>query len=423
MKILQLNYSDSQGGAARAAYRIHQALLQQGIDSSMWVKHTQTGDPTVQVPQSSWHQTFNRIRISQSNKLTKTLKTGNPVLHSPALFPSRWPQRINASDADIINLHWINFEMLSIEDIARIVKPIVWTLHDMWAFCGAEHYTDEHRFRDGYSPDNRPFHESGLDLSRWVWNRKLKAWKHPIQIVTPSRWLAECVKQSVLMHDWPVNVVPNALDTAVWQPIERHIARRLLGLHEDGPILIFGAMGGGNDPRKGADLLFDALNHLRGQILGLQLLIFGERRPEKVPDISFPMHYLGHLHDDLSLNIAYSSADAMIVPSRQDNLPTTGVEALACGTPVIAFDTCGLPDIVTHKQNGWLAKAFDTEDLATGIQWVLENDDRRAALSKQARADAVAKFSYPVVAKAYQTVYEQLLSQSASSRPEVYTSR
>lgn len=412
MKILQLNYSDMQGGASRAAYRLYQALLQQGIDSRLWTNHTQTGDSTVQVPQSSWHQTFNRIRISQSKKLTKTLKTGNPVLHSPALLPSRWPQRVNASDADIINLHWINFEMLSIEDVARIKKPIVWTLHDMWAFCGAEHYTDDSRFREGYSAENRPFQESGFDLNRWVWNRKLKAWKHPIQIVTPSRWLAECVRQSVLMRDWPVNIIPNALDTAIWQPIERDIARSLLGLPKDGSLLTFGAVGGGNDPRKGADLLFDALNHLRGQMPDLQLLIFGERRPVTLPDIGFPIHYLGPLHDDLSLKIAYSAADAMLVPSRREAFGQTASEAHACGTPVIAFDTCGLPDIVTHKKNGWLAKAFDSEDLAAGIKWVLEDDERWKALSKQARYDAVTRFSYPVVAKVYQTVYEQVLSKN-----------
>lgn len=409
MKIIHISHSDSFGGAARAAYRIHKALQQQGIDSIMWVNHAQTGDYSIKLPTSPWHQTFNRIRLFLSRKLTKTLKNGNPILHSPALLPSGWPQRINASDADLINLHWINFEMLSIEDIARIKKPIVWTLHDMWAFCGAEHLAYGHRFMEGYLPDNRPSYESGFDLNRWVWNRKLKSWKYPMQIITPSHWMAECVKKSVLMHDWPVSVVPNALDTSNWQPVEQHIARRLLELPIDGPIILFGALGGGRDHNKGADLLFDALNHLRGKMPGLQLLVFGERSPEKTPVIGFPIHYLGHLNDDLSLKLAYSAADVMAVPSRQDNLPTTGIEALACGTPVIAFNTCGLPDIVTHKKNGWLAKAFDTEDLAAGIQWILEDNDRKKELSKQARTDAVDRFSYPVVAKAYLSLYERVL--------------
>lgn len=416
MKIVHLNHSDNQGGAARAAYRIHQAQLGYGIDSRMWVNQRQNGDYTVQTPQSQWHPTSSRIRLSLSKKFVKTLKTGNPVLHSPALFPSRWPQRINASDADLVHLHWINFEMLSIEDIARIKKPIVWTLHDMWAFCGAEHVTYNNRYRDDYSPDNRPDHESGFDLNRWVWKRKQKAWKQPIQMITPSQWLARCAKESVLMRDWPVSVVPNALDMSTWQPVDQKVARHLLGLlPADNPIIAFGAFGGAREYHKGADLLFDALHHLQGQIPGLQLLVFGERRPEKAPAIDFPIHYLGHLHDDLSLKIAYSAADAMIVPSRIDNLPTTAIEAHACGTPVIAFDTCGLPDIVTHKKNGWLAKAFDTQDLAAGIRWVLADDGRRTALSEQARSDAIARFSYPVVAKAYRSVYEQVLKNGRIS--------
>lgn len=412
LKIIHLSQSDSQGGAARAAYRIHQAFLQEGINSSMCVNNAQTSDPTIQVPESSCYQTFNRIRISQSKKLTKTLKTGNPVLHSPALFPSRWPQRINGSDADLVHLHWINFEMLSIEDVVRIKKPIVWTLHDMWAFCGAEHVTYDNRYRDGYSPENRPAHETGFDLNRWVWKRKRKAWKQPIQIITPSRWLAGCVSESVLMHDWPVKVVPNAVDTSVWQPIERKIARRLLGLSEDGPIIAYGAFRGRLDYHKGADLLFDALDHLRGQIPALQLLVFGERCPMDKTDIGFPVHYLGHLHDDISLRIAYSAADAILVPSRREAFGQTASEAHACGTPVIAFDTCGLPDIVTHKKNGWLAKAFDTEDLAAGINWVLADNDRWNVLSKQARSDVVTRFSFPLVARAYHALYEQILSKN-----------
>lgn len=415
MKTLHLNHSDSQGGASRAAYRIHQALRSLGIDSEMWVNRSQTGDGSVYLSQSRWHGSFIRLRLALSKQLTKSLITCNPILHSPALFPSKWPEQINSSNADLINLHWINFEMLSIEDIPRINKPIVWTLHDMWAFCGAEHYTEDVRFRDGYSRENRPHHESGFDLNRWTWNRKLKAWKRPLHIIVPSHWLAGCVKQSVLMRDWSVSVIPNALDTDIWRPIERDIALDLLGLPKDGPVLTFGAVGGGSDPRKGADLLFNALKHLRGEIPGLQLLVFGERRPKEAPDVGFPIHYLGPLHDDLSLRIAYSAADAMVVPSRLDNLPTTGTEALACGTPVIAFNTSGLPDIVKHKKNGWLAKAFNTEDLASGINWVLKDSDRRRILSIQARSDAVDQFSYPVIAKSYHAVYEQVLNRSAKS--------
>jgi glycosyltransferase involved in cell wall biosynthesis len=339
--------------------------------------------------------------------LSKTLKTDNPIIHSPAIVPSRWSKRLNASDADVIHLHWINGEMMSISDIGQLTKPVVWTLHDMWAFCGAEHYTEDFRWRDGYISSNRPSYEGGFDLNRWTLERKRKHWKRPMHIVTPSRWLAECAKQSVLMRDWPITVIPNAIDTNVWQPVDKTLARQLLHLPPDVPLLLFGAMGGAQDPRKGFDLLRAALNHLRGQLPGLELVVFGQLTPKVPMDMGFPVHYTGHLHDDVSLRLLYSAADVMAIPSRQDNLPNTGIEAHACGTPVVAFNSCGLPDIVVHQETGYLANAFDVADLAHGIAWMLDDTQRHAALRHAARQRAVTLWSNDVVAAQYKAVYAQ----------------
>ena len=164
MKVLHLNHSDIKGGAARAAYRIHRAIRASGIDSRMWVNVAASGDWTVQGPTSNLAKAFKLIRPYLGFPLQKLLRTGNPIIHSPAFLPSRWPELINSSDFDLVHLHWVQFEMLSIADIARITKPLVWTLHDMWAFCGAEHYTTDFRWRDGYCRDNRPPYERGFDL-------------------------------------------------------------------------------------------------------------------------------------------------------------------------------------------------------------------------------------------------------------------
>jgi len=411
VKIALVNSYDIIGGAARAAYRIHQALLRHGVDSTMHVNQAEVDDWTVQGPIGNWHKTRHRVRLNLGRNAKRPLKTGNPVIHSPALMPSLWPMRLNALAADIVHLHWINDEMFSIADIGRIRKPIVWTLHDMWAFCGAEHYTEEFRWREGYQRDNRPDYESGFDLNHWVWRRKRKKWRQPMQIVTPSRWLAECVRESALMRDWPVTVVPYALDTDVWRPIDKQQARELFGLPLDTPILLFGAIGGSRDPRKGFDLLQSALQHLNGEIPSLHLVVCGQSAPEEPPDFGFPVHYTGRLHDDFSLRVLYSAADALVIPSRQDNLPNTGVESLACGTPVVAFDTCGLPDIVQHQKTGYLARAFDTEELAKGIRWLLADRARHTELSANARHNAVTRFAFPAVAARYMEVYRTVLSQ------------
>lgn len=409
MKVLQINRTDISGGAARAAYRLHHALREYGINSQMLVNSSFSGDSTVHGPESIEGKALAMTR-SYFGRLVKFVhKTDNPVIHSPALLPSRWPGRLNRSDADILHLHWIAGEMLSIADIGRLQKPIVWTLHDMWAFCGAEHYTTDHRWRDGYTRLNRPDTESGFDINLWTWRRKQRRWKGKMYFVTPSRWLADCVRNSALLAHQPVRVIPNALNTELWRPVEKSVARDLLGLPTDVPLVMFGAMGGTKDLRKGYDLLKEALKSLREDMVDLQLVIFGQLPPADPPDLGFPIHYTGHLHDDLSLRLYYSAADALVIPSRQDNLPNTGVEALACATPVVAFDVGGMADIVAHKHSGYLAQAFDTSDLARGLCWVLSDRCRHEDLCQASRQRAVECFSHPVVARQYSDLYQEVL--------------
>lgn len=409
MKVIHLSHSDVDGGAARAAYRIHQALRVSGVESTLLVNAASIDDWTVQGPRTKLEKYCLKLRPLVGSLATKLSHTGNPALHSPSILPSGRVRALNASNADVLHLHWVQGEMLSIEDIGRLCKAVVWTLHDMWAFCGAEHYTEDSRWRDGYLADNRPGHERGFDLNRWTWERKRKCWRRPMYIVTPSRWLASCVRESALMQDWSVTVIPNCLDTKQWQPVDQTLARSLLGWPVDAPLLLFGSVGGGRDPRKGFDLLMQALIHLRRQMPELHLAVFGQLAPRNPPDLGFPVHYTGHLYDDLSLRILYSAADAMVIPSRQDNLPNTGIEAHACGTPVVAFDIGGLPDIVKHQRTGYLTKPFDILDLARGIEWVLSDPQRLAQLRMQARKEAVACFDSAVVAKQYREVYEAVI--------------
>lgn len=410
MKIFAINQSDIQGGAARAAYRIHQALCQQGMDSTMLVNVAASGDWTVQGPTTKWAKLATRMRPQVGMLATRLLRSSNLNFHSPSILPSGWPKMLNESNADILHLHWLAGEMLSIADIGKLRKPLVWTLHDMWAFCGAEHYTEEFRWREGYRKANRPAYEQGFDLNRWTWNRKRKHWQRPMHIVTPSNWMAQCVRESALMRDWPISVVPYFIDSAIWKPVNKRIAREMLGLPQDVPLLLFGAIGGGGDPRKGFDLLLGALGHLRGEFPGLELVVFGQLAPKSPPSLGFPIHYTDHLHDDISLCLLYGAVDAFVLPSRQDNLPNTGLEAHACGTPVIGFDIGGVPDIVSHQQTGYLAKAFDTEDLAAGIQWVLGDEKRNLQLSLRARERACYNWSSDKVAKGYMQAYSAAIN-------------
>jgi glycosyltransferase involved in cell wall biosynthesis len=407
MKVIHLNNADTTGGAARAAYRIHHSLLNSGLHSRMWVNVENSGDWTVSGPKGRWRKAFVQMRRHSVFPILKTMQTQNSILHSPAILHSSWSKIINQSDSDIAHLHWIGAEMLSIADIGRIKKPVVWTLHDMWAFCGAEHVSWDERWRKGYTRKNRPSSEKGFDINRWTWKRKLKYWRHPFHIVAPSQWLAECVQDSVIMRDWPVTVIPNCIDTQIWQPVEKILARKLLGLPTETPLIAFGTYGANSEYHKGFDLLVQALKHLSGLTEGAELVIFGQPEPKNPPKLGFPVHFMGHLYDDLSLRLLYSAVDILVVPSRKEAFGQTASEAQACGTPVAAFKIGGLSDIVKHKHTGYLADPFDTEDLAKGIKWIL-SDRTSGRLGQFARERSLQKFSYEIVSAQYQAVYQNL---------------
>jgi len=410
MKIIHLNYSDINGGAARAAYRIHQSLLNKGINSKMWVNKKNSDEWTVEEPISKKVKLLNEIRPRLINHtLGKMIKTKNKIIHSYSIFPSNWVRYLNESNADIINLHWIQNEMLSIKDISKIKKPIVWTLHDMWAFCGAEHYTDDFRWREGYNSYNKPNYEAGFDLNRMTWLRKKKYWKNPLQIVTPSKWLGKCVGESALMKNWNISVIPYPIDIDFWKSLDKKIARQYLNLETKAQLILFGALGGHRDPRKGYDLLINALKYLKdNEKRRIEIVIFGQSKPRFQLDLGFPVHYLGHLQDDLTIRTVYSAADVMVIPSRKDNLPNTALEAQTCGTPVVSFDVGGLPDIIEHKRTGYIAKSFDIKDLANGIYWVLDNCET-TQLNNNARKQAILKYSEKKIAEDYLNIYKNLI--------------
>jgi glycosyltransferase involved in cell wall biosynthesis len=239
-----------------------------------------------------------------------------------------------------------------------------------------------------------------------------------MHIVCPSTWMADCARRSALMRSWPITVIPHPIDLKVWAPCDQAQARSLLGLPLDRRLVLFGAIGGTGDPRKGADLLLKAHGHLKATATGialeqLELVIFGQSRPAELPDLGFPVHYSGQLHDDISLRLLYAAADVFVIPSRQDNLPNTGIEAHACGTPVVAFRTGGLVDIVEDRITGALAEPFDPASLAAAIAWVLDDPQRRRKLGVAARQRAERLWEPARIAGLYAEVYRQAVAAAS----------
>ena len=409
LKVIHLNYTDIYGGAGRAAFRIHCSLLDKKINSKMWVNRIFSKDRNITGPKNKFEKILAILKPLLLISIFKCFKAYKFSLRSISIFPSKWIKRINDSNADIVHLHWVQGEMISISDVSKIKKPVVWTLHDMWAFCGTEHYANNFRWRNGYKYQNKNFYGINFDLNRWVWMRKKKNWSNSFEIVTPSKWLYNCVRQSKLMSNWSVTSIPNPINIAKWQPLEKKYSRKKLNLPKNKLLILFGAMDGDEDVRKGFDLLIQALEYLEknSKFYKLELVTFGNIKKLKLRK-NFPIHFMDHIHDDHKLRMLYSAADAVVVPSRQDNLPNIAVEAQVCGTPVVAYNVGGLSDIVLHKKTGYLAVPFSIKDLANGIKWVL-NSKHSEKLNKQSKLYASKKFSDKSISKSYLKVYRKAI--------------
>lgn len=402
LRVLHVSAEDGFGGAARAAYRVHRSVTglpqEHGVRSSMLVARKYTDDPTVHTIASSQASALaNRAAAKVVVTERRLLHTPNPVLHSTSRIPTAALRRIEQLDPDVVVLHWLGSRTMSVRQVGRLLaggRPVAWRLPDTWAFCGAEHYPhgeDDTRFIDGYLPDNRLEGERGPDLNRRTWERKRRHWTHPAQIIAPSRWMADLSNRSALMGSWPTQVIPYPLDTVWWGALSRGEARARLGIPQDRRVVLFGAVGGEKDPRKGADLLRRAFPRVVERMTASggtapDLLTFGgPPGADRVAGVT--VRSVGRL-DDEALRLHYSAADVMIVPSRQEAFGQTASEAIACGTPVVAFAVGGLPDIVVDGVNGRLIPPFDIEQLAEAIAWVLSDSERHARLSAAAREHA-----------------------------------
>ncbi|MEQ4659670.1 MULTISPECIES: glycosyltransferase [Providencia] len=419
MKILHISHSDLIGGAARAAYRLHMAQLDSGIDSQMLVRNKLSDHWSISGPSTRFEKSCNLFRSPIGHYINKLQRSHNVNFHSGDWLPSRWAKKINSSNIDIVHLHWVAGETMSIEDIGRIKKPIVWTLHDMWPFCGTEHvtnYDENARWKIGYSSSNRNNLDKGLDLDKLVWLRKKKAWKKQyMHIVAPSNWMAECAKNSILFKDYPIIIIPNALDTDIYKPLDKFFCRNLLNLPLNKTIILFGAMGGGKDTNKGFDLLIASLNYLSQKIDNKKImcLIFGQSKPQEFTNLPFETRWLGHVHDDTTLCSIYNAADIMIVPSRTENLPQVATEAHSCGTPVVAFNTTGLKDIVTHLQTGYLATPFEPFDMCKGIEYVINGQEKNHNIATNAREKSINSWTPNIIVNKYLNVYLDIMRQQS----------
>lgn len=415
MKVIQINANDGIGGAARAATRLHMGLCSNSVDSQLLVQKKYTEMETVVGPKPMLGYWRGELRPHLDALPVCLYPDRTGAQFSPAILPGNWLRSVKTFAPEIVHLHWICNGLVRLESLRKLKLPIVWTLHDFWAFTGGCHYAGEcDRYRESCGACPQLGSSSEKDLSRWVWNRKAKSWRDlDLTVITPSQWLADCARNSRLFSDVRVEVIPNGIDTHIYKPLDKAFCRELLQLPQNQFLVLFGSMNAASDQRKGFKYLQAALKRLaeNGVQEGIELVVFGASTPANPPDMGFPVHYLGMLHDEYTMAALYSSADVVVSPSTEDNLPNVVMEALSCGTPCVAFNVGGMPDMIDHLQNGFLATPFEIDDLTRGMKWVQENGMRRQSLAICARAKVEAEFELEIVSRNYLKLYEEILSR------------
>jgi len=414
MNVLFVSSSDISGGAARAAYRLHRGLLVSQVESTMLVLVKETDDETVvQLPK----RRTRLIRWLNHSFETLPLRL-YPNRHRNLVWSLNWipfpvTKYLNQTN-DILHFHWIAGGFIPLHTLGQVRKPVVWTLHDEWAFTGGCHYAYDctgFSRQCGRCPQLNSHRD--MDVSRLVWKQKHRHWKNTdMTVVCPSRWLADRARQSSLFVGRRIEVIPNGINVDQYKHVDRSLARHLLRLPQGKRLILFGALASTRDERKGFHLLQPAIQRLALQWKdNAELVVLGASQPQSPPEFGLPTHYLGRLADDVSLTLLYSAADVFVAPSLSENLPNMIMEAMACGTPSVAFRVGGIPDLIEHQRNGYLAKPYEVEDLAAGIAWVLEDNERYTDLSLHARTKVEQEFELGLVARRYRDLYEEILEQ------------
>ncbi len=414
MKLLTVSYDDGPAGAGRAAHRLHRALLEQGVDASMRVARKNTDDPRVSEISGLLSQKAVRALGWFEVKRGRILRRPGTTLFSPATLSMGWSRVLQEFSADLVHLHWINAGLLSPEDLVKIRRPVVWTLHDMWPFTGGCHYAgDCERYRDDCRPCPILRANASGHLANSLLNRKHEAFANvDLTIVSPSRWLARCAAESALFAGRRIDVIPNAVDLSIFRPHKKAEARSRLGLDPDRPVLLVAAVQLG-DKRKGADLLLEALARMQPRMESERptLLVIGGRIPPEFEQVRhMDVRATGVIsgQDEMALHLA--AADLCALPSREENLSNFIAESLGCGVPVAAFDIGGNSDLIKPGESGALAPAFDVEAYAACMDDLLDQSTASGALSASCRALAEQTVDSNLIARRHRDLYAELLA-------------
>lgn len=398
-KINYVAFSYVKGGAAIAAQKIKSLFIKNHFITSL------------SQDDAGYAQLLKRII---SFFLVKLQIYDNPIKHSLNFFSYAPVLKSFKENVEFVHhIHWVNNDTLSVFDFDKVPSASIFTLHDEWLYCGAEHIykinDKSEDFKNGYSFFKRGVY--GIHWNYIIWRIKISKLSHRNDLIytVPSTWMLERASSSIILKNSDIRYLPNPIDTNVFKPScfesVANLRKNNLFLNDDF-VFCFGAIGGKKNLLKGANLLEDALKILSKSLSNetikkIKLIDFGGSKVRSV-FFGFSSTSVGHIKDPKDLALLYSAVDCVVVPSMVESFGQVAAEALSCATPVLCFDTSGLRDIVEHEKTGLVAKAFSAQSLADCMSMLISmSSDKRKAMGQAGRDHVVNHFSYPVVSEQY----------------------
>lgn len=415
MKVVHVSTYHTFGGAAIAALRLHHALLSAGIESTVLVQEKERNEEGVEAYANDFVAKKLALTRFAAERLYFSFQEKEKSIRfhfSPLWTGADISTHQLIQEADIIHLHWINFGFLSLNSLEKLFalgKPVVWTMHDMSTFTGGCHYSrdcDKYLTHCHHCPYLRK--PSAHDLAYSVFERKIQLFKNaPLTLVSPSQWLADLAKKAATTLNIQAIAIPNLIDTEIFQPKNRKTAKINLDLSTEKKWILFAGVNT-QDPRKGFAYFKKATHLLKDKKEKWGVVVFGKTQPDALAQLGLEVKSLGSLPSHEVVNV-YQAVDVMVVPSLEDNYPNTIIEAMACGTPVVGFNTGGIPEQIIHLQTGYVAQLHSAEELAKGIQFILENPDYEQLNKNNCQIIEQRNAPKPVI-KQFLHLYNKLLS-------------
>ena len=408
MKVLHLNHSDSIGGAAKFSQRLHNSILSIGEDSFMCCSSVKLQNERIFRVNPVTSENLNLLKAKAAQTLDSKVqlleRTKIKSFKSAGWFGAVSADWINRSDFDVINLHWINGGLISIKEIGRIRKPIVWSMLDMWPFLGAEHYTQEIQTRgmiEGFNRGNRPKNDFGIDVCRISAHLKDRYLTEKITYVAPSRWLADRAEQSQRLARAEIRVIPAALDIDLYSPMINHSS-----VYKTERSFVIG-YGGALSGRKGWELFKNFLNTYNKDLVGSTIIVFGSPISEAFSSPYYEIKQAGRVMDEEMLVSLYRQMDVLLFPSTLETFGLIAQEAQSCGVPVICIRNTGTAEVIQHDKTGYAING-GAEELISILARLKLDLNLRQLLRVNARKRALSLWRQDIVAAQYVNLYQTL---------------